>query len=301
MAWQADPKSLDFDSCMRSFDVESEEWTERKLKFGAWSAQDEDWLKTFKHIYSEDFVPAMRRSLDTEITSGPGRIPKVIHHIWLGSELPEHFKKLRQGWIDRHPGWELRLWDDTAVATELEEKPLKNMELYFCAKNFGEMSDVLRLEILQRYGGVYVDVDFECLGSLDQLVHSDVKMFCGLSNVGWVEINNGLIGSVAEHPIICECVDSLEIRDNQFMSEIMGTRNKTISKTGPGKFTRTISSWIHSTEPSVVKEASVVILPSSVLYPVPNTTRTSTLASRELPVSAYQKLSTCFSLAIHWW
>ena len=38
------------------------------------------------------------------------------------------------------------------------------------ARNLAERADVLRYEILRRHGGVYVDVDVECLRPLDDLL-----------------------------------------------------------------------------------------------------------------------------------
>jgi mannosyltransferase OCH1-like enzyme len=61
------------------------------------------------------------------------------------------------------------------------------------ATNVGMKSDVLRYEILWRYGGVYVDVDYECLENIDQLSDSS-SFFCCFSNTTVVEINNGIFG-----------------------------------------------------------------------------------------------------------
>lgn len=40
---------------------------------------------------------------------------------------------------------------------------LKNQIAYSSAKNWGMKSDILRYEILQKFGGVYIDTDYECL------------------------------------------------------------------------------------------------------------------------------------------
>lgn len=48
-------------------------------------------------------------------------------------------------------------------------------------------------QILLRYGGLYVDVDFLCLGAFDDL-HRRYEMYTGMSNTGTFELNNGLVG-----------------------------------------------------------------------------------------------------------
>ena len=47
-------------------------------------------------------------------------------------------------------------------------------DVYSAAVNYGEKSDVLRCEILNIYGGVYVDVDFDVIKSLDDLVQVSI-------------------------------------------------------------------------------------------------------------------------------
>ena len=39
-------------------------------------------------------------------------IPKLIHHIWLGSEIPKKYLDFINGWKNKHPGWKFFLWDD---------------------------------------------------------------------------------------------------------------------------------------------------------------------------------------------
>jgi inositol phosphorylceramide mannosyltransferase catalytic subunit len=88
-----------------------------------------------------------------------------------------------------HPDWEIKLWTDADIA----ELAFENQQAFDSAANYGEKSDILRYELLERFGGVYADCDFVSLRSLDEIV-SKLEFFAGLSNVGAVELNNGLIG-----------------------------------------------------------------------------------------------------------
>lgn len=54
-------------------------------------------------------------------------------------------------------------------------------------------SHVPHVQILLRHGGLYVDVDFLCFGSFDDL-HKRYEFYAGVSNTGTFELNNGLIG-----------------------------------------------------------------------------------------------------------
>ena len=40
------------------------------------------------------------------------KIPKIIHFIWLGSELPDKYIEIINGWKKHNPEFEVWIWDD---------------------------------------------------------------------------------------------------------------------------------------------------------------------------------------------
>ena len=87
-------------------------------------------------------------------------IPRIIHQFWVGDKKqPE---KLMDHCRDLHPNWEYKLW------TEKNLFPLQNQKTYDCGSN-NFKSDVARYELLQRYGGFYLDADTLCRRSLEPL------------------------------------------------------------------------------------------------------------------------------------
>src|SRR5674476_1557231 len=87
------------------------------------------------------------------------RIPKKIHQIWLGGELPEKYRQFTQSWQRFHPDWEYRLWGDA----DAESFGMERIDAYHSSNNMGTRSDLFSYEILKRHGGLYVDVDFKCI------------------------------------------------------------------------------------------------------------------------------------------
>lgn len=84
-------------------------------------------------------------------------IPRIIHYIWLGGgNKPKSFPLVFNSWSVFAEGFKLREW------TELDIKEF-NLPPYFykCVKErkWAFASDVLRFYILEKYGGVYLDVD----------------------------------------------------------------------------------------------------------------------------------------------
>lgn len=136
-------------------------------------------------------------------------IPKVIHQIWLGSPLPRKLKKFSETWRRRHPDWEFKLWTDKEVAA----MEFASRELYESTTCWGQKSDLLRMEILNREGGVYVDLDYECYKPIDLLAERydffTTLKYLFTAHMGWpaiwrdpLTVCNSLIGAKSGHPIL---------------------------------------------------------------------------------------------------
>lgn len=141
--------------------------------------------------------------------SSQPKIPKIIHQIWLGPKAPpSYFSKYGESWKKHHPDWEYRLWTDKEVA----ELDFELKDLYMRTPNWGEKSDILRAELLERFGGLYADTDFECLKSFDALNYR-YDFYTGLepphdgdasSSAPHITISDALIGSAPNHPILAK-------------------------------------------------------------------------------------------------
>lgn len=183
-------------------------------------------------------------------------IPKKLHQVWLGSEIPEGYKRLSKTWTDLHPDWEYKLWTDV----DLHVFGLDKNEHYLSLQNYGMKSDILRYYILKEYGGVYADTDFICVKNITPLLKYD---FFGCGGPATMEnsepeIFNGLFGSIPNHPILIEAVES-------FSKPIEKVTN-IIEQSGPKFFTRIIFNKIN-------EDSSAVILPLSYFYPLPAVAR----------------------------
>lgn len=134
-----------------------------------------DDVKRFTIIKS--LYDTQKPSLIKEASRTP-RIPKIIHQIWLGPKVPPtFFATFQKKWKDLHPGWEYHLWTEP----ELDELNLSLKEIIDDSPNYAEKSDIIRCELLDRFGGVYLDVDMDPHGSLDEL-HEKYDFYAGLEN-----------------------------------------------------------------------------------------------------------------------
>lgn len=230
----------------------------------AYSQQEQEspsW-QTVKALYENNYY-----------VSNVTKIPKKIHQIWLGGDLPRKYRMLSESWNRFHPEWEYKLWTDKDV----EGFGLKNKELFYKANNNGQRSDIFRYEILNRYGGLYVDTDFECLKPFDDLMYLD--FFTGISYDAKMVLYIGLIASVPDHPILRQCIDSMGGYDGQTAHIIMDV-------TGPYYFTRCFLKSVNN------ESKGVVAFPMDFFYPLPNYLRDT---------KEPYKYVKDFSYAIHHW
>ena len=206
-----------------------------------------------------DRVMHIAKDLYTQFIENPQyseqlRIPKIIHHIWVGSPIPKIQKRMRQTWIDVHPDWEFMFWDDKAIA----KFGLQNQKAYDAAINLAEKSDIARYEILYRIGGLYVDTDFEALKRFD-LFHHCLDFYVGTHFVPEFYVINALIGSAPGHPILKKCIDNIVCRpanDYHLVS--------TLQRTGPGLLSKCMRSILKN------DSKNIVAFPFEYFYPVPH-------------------------------
>jgi mannosyltransferase OCH1-like enzyme len=232
-------------------------------------------MRTFKELMlcatNEDAIwPSIEylfhtHYVDSSVTTQ--LIPRIIHQIWLGSEFPTKLHRLRNTWIAKHPNWQYHLWTDRDVASF----GLTNKKMFDSAQNLGAKSDIFRYEILYRYGGLYIDTDFECFKPLDDMLRLEFFTGCGTSEAIWF---NGLFACRPNHPILEYLILRLAYNNSSNWDEIM-------RMTGPGFFTQAVNAYIH-THP----DTPLVVFPSAFFYPVKNDIRfqirEDTPASREI-------------------
>ncbi len=131
-------------------------------------------------------------------------IPNTLHFIWLNGPVPTQHKNL-DSWRQFHPGWTIKVWTQADIASLkiINAKALAN------AKTAQQKSQLLRYEILNQFGGVFVENSIQCLRSFDSLAKS-CELFAGIASAdNPALLSDGIIGVTAHHPVIRECLFKL--------------------------------------------------------------------------------------------
>jgi hypothetical protein len=91
--------------------------------------------------------------------------PKIINRIWFGDPR-KLSRENRNAWQDyaKKFGYKYRLWteaDEAEYATFMKPENLDLLRKALAEKQWWAASDVLRLELMKKFGGIYVDCDFK--------------------------------------------------------------------------------------------------------------------------------------------
>ncbi len=123
-------------------------------------------------------------------------IPKILHTVWLGGkEMPPAHRAYAEANKKLLADWEFRVWnEDNFDFSDCEYA----MEAYR-RKKFGFVADYIRVCVLERYGGVYLDTDVELLRAFPAFL-TDADCFLGFENDAHVE--TAVIGCAPQHPLM---------------------------------------------------------------------------------------------------
>ncbi|HOE42555.1 MAG TPA: glycosyltransferase [Rhodoferax sp.] len=188
-------------------------------------------------------------------------IPHIIHQTWKTSEVPQRFVYLRDTWLKHHPGWTYRLWSDADNRAFLAEHYPAFLPVYDAYQTPICRADAIRCFLLKHFGGLYVDLDFECFAPLDGILNS-ASVILGLEPPAHVRdhkpllkglervVCNALMASPAQHPFW-----------DHMISEMAKARSEPdpLDATGPFLLTRAVDSYQGT--------ARVEVTDTGVFYP----------------------------------
>ena len=70
-------------------------------------------------------------------------VPKLLHFIWLGSKIPDHFQQNITRWRELNLTWVVKVWSED----DIPEFVMRGRHCFDYCSNFGVKSDILRYEV----------------------------------------------------------------------------------------------------------------------------------------------------------
>lgn len=166
-----------------------------------------------------------------------GGIPKVVHQIWWSSSQPRQNEAAwMKSWSSTHPGWLHVLWRESDLRPFMAQHHPKALPLFDSFAHIINKIDMVRYFILWIHGGLYVDIDFEALSSMEPQLESHGLAVLDSPWKNIEDVQNSMIASRPNHPFWLVVFSVLEERSsncNAFSCDVMNT-------TGPGALSEAV-------------------------------------------------------------
>jgi len=184
-------------------------------------------------------------------------IPKIIHQTAPSdrTKWPTIWKECQKSIFQVFPNFEYQLWDDDDLEELVRVRYPWFLEQYLAYPSHIMRVDVARYMILDTFGGIYIDMDFE--------IYKDFSVVLPPNNVSIVEssypeteyLQNSLMSSPRNHPFW-----------NEVFRELMSTysyyKSSVLDATGPRMLDRVYERY----EP----KKFIYVLPKDLFNPNPN-------------------------------
>lgn len=140
-------------------------------------------------------------------------IPKIIHQIWVGTfKIPMREKELSEKVKVLHEDYEYKFWTSiNEIEDEMSEGQKTVYKMLYDRKHYTFCADLLRVFVVQKYGGFYFDVDFEIKTRMDNFLNYDGMFIYNNEDQTDYNIGNGVFASKKDCPILKHCLNKIEV------------------------------------------------------------------------------------------
>ena len=155
--------------------------------------------------------------------------------MWVGPKPAP--MELMNTWKDSHPDWEYMFWNEETLKEHFP-KGLHNQAQYDAMPEWNGKCDIARYEILQKFGGFFLDADCVCLRPLDDYLLENDSFSCYENEyIRGQLIAAGYLGCTPKNDLMWHLVNKI----HNLHGESLWQGNMTAWKTvGPLFLTQTI-------------------------------------------------------------
>lgn len=139
-------------------------------------------------------------------------IPKLIHQTNKTDDVAPKWRGYQQKLRELHPDWTYRLWTD-ADNDAFVRAEYPDFYQTFCSYPRNIMrADVIRYLLMDRLGGLYMDLDYEMLRPFDLVQHPAVLMVENdvPADGPDMRLANSIFASTRGHPFFRRVIESLK-------------------------------------------------------------------------------------------
>ncbi len=172
--------------------------------------------------------------------------------------MPRYIYETANSWIDLNPEYEYRLFNDDDIYNFIKIEFPEYLHAYNKIKFGATKADFWRYLIIYKYGGVYADIDCECINPLREWInpHSEYVTHLGVNK----DVCHWVIISTPGNPIFLKAAEkaSLNILSGKSSCEYRGFKyiNETLSFCNQDKIIKIKHPVLGLAGPPVLQEAA---------------------------------------------
>ncbi|GGI64286.1 glycosyltransferase family 32 protein [Limosilactobacillus caviae] len=129
-------------------------------------------------------------------------IPKIIHYAWIGNEMPQNVKAGIEMWHYKLPDWKFMFWNEK----NYDFGKFKFTKDNYDQKRWAYATDELRYDVVNMYGGFYLDTDMLIKKDLNNFRNNKVTLGFMYNN----SILTSFFGAEKNAPLLKELLDFYE-------------------------------------------------------------------------------------------
>jgi hypothetical protein len=129
--------------------------------------------------------------------------PRLLHYCWFGKHAkPPDVVRCQASWARHLGGYELLEWNESNSPLDREY-----LKAAYARGLWSKVSNLVRLEALWRYGGIYLDTDIEVLKTFDDLLGEGCVVGFQHEHHDRDWVNNAVLIAKPGHPFLKDCID----------------------------------------------------------------------------------------------
>lgn len=159
--------------------------------------------------------------------------------MWKTDAIPARFSDAVASWRRFHPEWRYELWTHERMEAFVREQYPSCLPLFLGYPDQIQRVDAVRYMILHHFGGMYADLDIECLRSFAPLRAHQVV----LPKTKPVGYSNDLMLSVPGHPLFALLIERLAHSERWWGRWFIPRHFRVMLTTGPLHLTNTFRTF----------------------------------------------------------
>lgn len=197
-------------------------------------------------------------------------IPKILHQSWKTAELPSAADRWHRSWLTLNPDFEHRFYNDDECLDFVRRNAAQFLDVYQGLTTAIQRADLFRYLVVYVAGGVWADIDMECLRPISPLLKSSRMILSVETKItrtrqgelgyrGRVQLANCIFAAEPRHWFLWRLLDSIR----RYEPTEFPTDEDVESSTGPRILTRCFYEL-----PSVSRDEISVLAQAHLMSPV---------------------------------